>query len=140
MKKELTYHGQMMKQEAEALLKALKLGDESVVMAIGKRLNNFAIDVVDGKASIFEEKKEATFRDFIKNSFRMAVELGATHTRRTFEMYRSLYEGDTEKLNMLREVLESLYERSLRRMDPSSNYNAEVCRECIETIDYDLNG
>lgn len=54
MKKELTYHGQMIKQEAEALLKALTLGDENVVLAIEERLNNFAIDVVDGKASIFK--------------------------------------------------------------------------------------
>ena len=140
MKKELTYHGQMMKQEAEALLKALTLGDEKVVMAIEKRLNNFAIDVVDGKASIFEEQKEATFVDFIKVSFRMADELDSAYIRKTFDLYRSLYEGDKEKLNALRGVLEYLYERNLMLMTPSAKYKADVCRECIEALDCDLNG
>lgn len=53
MKNELTYHGQMIKQECEALLKSLTIGDEDTVLSIAERLNNFVIEVVDGKDTVF---------------------------------------------------------------------------------------
>lgn len=137
MKKELTYHGQMMKQEAESLLKALTLGDEKVVMSIEKRLRNFADDIVDGSASIFEETKEVAV---LKNSFKMAEKLGEDYARKAFESFHDLWKGDTEKLKALREFLDWRYEHYLMIMAPLAKNMGEVYRECIEALDCDLKG
>lgn len=50
MKNGLSYHGQMIKQECEAMLKALETGDKGIVHAVARRLNCFTFETLNGSS------------------------------------------------------------------------------------------